>query len=131
MPKVRFVVAVAAVALVAVSGCGAGPSTGVVSARAQAFADALARKDGAAACGLLVPDAVSSVEAGGGECDKDILTLGLPHGAATGAVVWGGQARVQIDGKAVFLTQWDDTWRIIAAGCSPRSGRPFDCDVEA
>jgi hypothetical protein len=37
---------------------------------------------------------------------------------------------VRLDKDVVFLARYDDGWRVTAAGCVPRPGRPFDCTIK-
>jgi hypothetical protein len=44
--------------------------------------------------------------------------------------VYGLQAEVILSGDTVFLSRFEDGWRVIAAGCTPQEGKPFDCLVK-
>ncbi|MEW2587149.1 hypothetical protein [Streptomyces virginiae] len=46
------------------------------------------------------------------------------------AEVYGRQAMVRLSGHTLFLSQCGKGWKVVAAGCTPRPDRPFDCQVE-
>ncbi|TNY35872.1 hypothetical protein [Thermomonospora catenispora] len=104
---------------------------GAAEAATALFA-AVQRGDGRAACAALSPKAVSSVETGGSRCPERILTLGLRGGPIHDVRVWGDRARLRAGEDTVFLVRLSGLgWKVAAAGCRPRPGRPYDCDVEA
>jgi hypothetical protein len=82
----------------------------------------------ARACELLAPGTLSELEDTFGRCDRS-----LPHEHLPGATevldvdVYGKNAIVHLDHDVVFLARFDDGWRVTAAGCTPKRGRPFDC----
>ncbi|NUU19730.1 hypothetical protein HP550_21010 [Cellulomonas humilata] len=105
---------------------------------AVAFYDAVDRADGGAACDLLAPVTVESLEDDADEsCSEAVLdgevgeTLTARTGDASGsATVAGRQAQVVLADDVLFLTVSGTTWRIVAAGCDPRPDRPYDCVLE-
>ncbi|GHE27624.1 DUF6766 family protein [Streptomyces hydrogenans] len=38
---------------------------------------------------------------------------------------------VRLRGDALFLSQFDAGWKVVAAGCTPRPDMPFDCKPES
>ncbi|MGK5558393.1 hypothetical protein ACSNOI_43010 [Actinomadura kijaniata] len=102
---------------------------GRAAAAAAAVLEAAQRGDGARACAGLVPDAAESLETDGRSCAEEIVTLGLRSGPTDGGEVWGDAARVRVGTDTVFLFRWGDGWRVAAAGCRPRAGRPYECRV--
>jgi hypothetical protein len=44
--------------------------------------------------------------------------------------VYGRQARAVLASDTLFLSQFSDGWKIVAAGCEPRPGRPYQCSVK-
>jgi hypothetical protein len=37
---------------------------------------------------------------------------------------------VALDGDVVFLSTFDSSWKVIAAGCTARPAQPYDCIVQ-
>jgi hypothetical protein len=57
-----------------------------------------------------------------------VLEEELPAaGEVTGTDVYGQWAQVRLTGDTVFLAVFPDGWRVVAAGCTPRPERPYDC----
>ena len=100
-----------------------------VAVRMLAAADA---QDGTAACAALAPDTLDELEQSAGKpCADAILEEDLPApGRVAGADVYGQWAQVRLDADTVFLAVFPDGWRVVAAGCTPRGERPYDCRVE-
>ena len=44
-------------------------------------------------------------------------------------LVDGQWARVRLSDDTVFLGMFAGGWRVVAAGCTPRGERPYDCTV--
>jgi hypothetical protein len=112
------------------SGCAAedGSAPQVVAER---FAAAMATRDGSRACDLLAPETRSEVaQSAGADCATAILEEGvsLPD-TAESSVTFGTMSQVTFGGEAVFLSEFPSGWRVVAAGCSPVPGRPYDCQV--
>jgi hypothetical protein len=120
---------VAALALVT-AGCAAARSDDAADVARSWFA-AIRAGDGQAACDLLAPEAARTVESGGEPCANALLALDLPVGSVREVQVWGEAAQVRAGEDTLFLTNLAAGWRVTAAGCAPRTGRPYDCDVEA
>ncbi|MEU5875058.1 hypothetical protein AB0A73_26290 [Glycomyces sp. NPDC047369] len=115
----------------AVAGCGAGQRAVEAGDAADAFVTALAEGDGAAACGLLSPEAAEQLAADEGEaCEAAVLALGLPTEAAGDADVWGDRAQVRTGSDVLFLAELEDGWKVVAAGCAPQGERPYECEVK-
>ena len=112
------------------TGCGAGSPAGPRDA-ALAFRVAWQQGDGLAACRLLAPDTAAEVVSSSGRpCPQGILDQDAPAAGAVQAThVWGGSAQVRLRGDTVFLSRFDDGWRVLAAGCVPRAGKPYDCEL--
>ncbi|WP_421741639.1 hypothetical protein [Cellulomonas sp.] len=124
---------------VALTGCApARPTSGSAVEVVTAFYDAVGRQDGAAACDLLAPVTVETLEGDADDACADAVldgdvgdTLAARTGSTSGsASVAGRQAQVVLTGDVVFLTVSGTTWRITAAGCDPRPDRPYDCVLE-
>jgi hypothetical protein len=66
-----------------------------------------------------------------GSCADELLQLVIPGASeVTESKAYGSNAQVQMDQDTVFLTRSGDTWKVIAAGCTPQGERPYDCEVE-
>lgn len=127
---VRLVAAVI-VAGGAAGGCAASAEGTRVRAAAAGFFTAVEHGDGERACAALVPAAARSLESGGSSCAEEIGKLGLDGGDIHGVQVWGDYAQADAGADTVFLSRWGSGWKVSAAGCTPRPGRPYECEVEA
>ncbi len=117
-----------AVLTTAVVSCSAAAEP-AVTAVADQFAWTLAQHDGNAACAMLTDDARRSTETFGRSCAAELATLPDP-GAVEQVEVWSDAAQVRFDGDTLFLLHFPDGWRVSAAGCTPREGAPYDCEVQ-
>jgi hypothetical protein len=130
MRMVGPAVVLAAAALVA--GCGSAPAReDAATAAAERFVNAIADRDGAAACAVLAPKTVEELEKSGGTCDEAVLDEDLPEpGPVETADVYGQWARVVMPENTLFLAVFRDGWRVVAAGCRPAGEGPYDCAVQ-
>jgi hypothetical protein len=120
-------------ALGCLAGCSAGGDRASgADAAATGLFQAIAARDGHAACALLAPDTAAEVaQSGNKPCTDAILDEDLPSpGAVTGTDVYGQWAQVRLTGDTVFVAAFTGGWRVVAAGCKPRAERPFDCSVQ-
>jgi hypothetical protein len=103
-----------------------GRAAGDVTVR---FLTAVAGQDGATACALLAPDTADEVAGAGDKpCAQAVLEEDLPAaGEVTGTDVYGQWAQVRLTGDTVFLAVFPEGWRVVAAGCTARPERPYDC----
>jgi hypothetical protein len=132
-PVKRVLIMYAAVAALAVGGCAAPHDRQVAAAAiAQRMLQAVQGKDGARACHLLAPATLADLEKSAGKpCAEAILDEKLPAPAGDPAAqVYGQWAQVRYRDDALFLAVFPGGWRIVAAGCTPRGERPYDCTLQ-
>jgi hypothetical protein len=127
--RFRHFVVAAAVA-VTVSGCAGAQDSAVTSAASQLLAAAGAG-DGAAACELLAPAARTELEDTTGKpCERAILDEDLEPGSeAVEVEVFDTMAQVVLGQETMFLSRFDGRWLVVAAGCTPVPGHPYDCSI--
>ncbi|MEW2584941.1 hypothetical protein [Streptomyces virginiae] len=121
------------VAVAALGGCGASePRLDGARRAATAFEETLARADYVAACALLAPQTRRQLEQDSDKpCGSALADEGLPVADPVRTTqVYGRQALLRLEGDALFLSQFDDGWKVVAAGCQPESGEPYQCAVK-
>ncbi|MEV4512415.1 hypothetical protein AB0K00_26040 [Dactylosporangium sp. NPDC049525] len=127
-------VAAAAMTVMAlVAGCAdGGARRDAVSDVAVRLLAAVQDRDGAAACTVLAPDTVQTLErSAGASCADAVLDEDLPEPAGVRRVdVFGQWARVVLADDTVFLAAFPGGWRVVAAGCRSRGERPYDCVLQ-
>jgi hypothetical protein len=115
------------------AGCGAPVERQGAGAAADRF-EADVQADPAAACALLAPRTLQSVEKDGTSCAQALPGEDLPMPGDRNTVsVAGHSAQVRFAEDTVFLALFDDGWRVTAAGCSRTSddpATPYDCTIE-
>ena len=108
----------------------AAPGTDGVTRAADDWLAAARAKDATTLCRLLTPAAAESAVTGDQTCPQAVGDLRLPGAGPVGQVeVWSDRAQVKAGADTLFLTKIDGDWRVSAAGCSARPGRPYDCEV--
>lgn len=115
------------------AGCGGPGERGdQVTAAATAFERALDGDDRAALCAALAPETRSEVEESEKKpCLDAVGAQDLPAGGPVRSVDgYGRQARAVLRSDTLFLSRFPGGWKIVAAGCVPRSGRPYRCSVQ-
>ncbi|MFF7533293.1 hypothetical protein ACIP6Q_29380 [Streptomyces bobili] len=125
--------AVALVLAVAVSGCGAvSERRDDVRAATVAFEKALGERDYARMCEDLAPATAEEVEqSAGAPCAQALGEESLKPGGAVRVVdVYGNQARAVLADDTLFLSHFSAGWKIVAAGCTPRPGTPYQCQIK-
>jgi hypothetical protein len=129
----RLRLAVLAVLLLPLAGCGTAGSERDARASVQRFFAAFEAHDGPGACNELSEEAVSEVEKSEQKpCAQGILSEQVSPAPVTGVKVYMQSAQAKLrGGEAVFLDQTDQGWKISAAGCKPQPGRPYQCELES
>jgi hypothetical protein len=116
---------------VGASGCAGSAGSAAAAQTARAAVRAAAAHDTATLCGLLAQSTVQQLEqdqsAPCAEAARS-LDLGSPTGGGP-AQVWGRSALVPLGSAAVFLTDVDGRWRVLAAGCALREEEPAECEL--
>ena len=118
------------VGLVLLVGCGSSGSD--AQAAATDFYRAVEGGDSALACELLAPETRRQLEQSEhAECQVTLPRVGLPAAGGVGSTQrFGLHAVARFDSDTVFLAEYDAGWKVVAAGCTPRDGLPYDCVVE-
>ncbi len=115
----------------ALAGCASSTERSRVQAVAVEFVNAVEDRNGSAACALLTSEAEKSASgATDVPCATAVLTLQEDGNQLHGTQVWGDAAQVKLGSDTVFLRRLPTGWLVRAAGCQPRSGVAYDCDVE-
>ena len=126
--------AVVAVTVLGAAGVGAcsSPETPDATQVARRFARAVDGSAASAACGYLAPATKSKLEQSAKKrCPDAILEQHLPRtGAVRSATAFGTMAQVRLRGDTLFLARFQGGWKVMAAGCSPKAGHPYDCTLE-
>lgn len=118
-------------AALGVAACGTRARGDGAATVAGRFVAAVSGHDGANACRLLTEQARESVS---GDTDVSCANAVLnvqERGTALGNVeVWGDAAQVRIGTDVIFLVHLRAGWFVSAAGCTPRPGAPYKCEVD-
>jgi hypothetical protein len=133
MPAALRLAATLLCVLVPATGCSSvGPDPARADSAAQRFHKDLVDRRPAAACELLAPGTEQELEQSAHtSCPQALADAGLPHAATvTTTDIYGSNARVVLEGDTVFLARFGTLWKVTAAGCEPRAGLPYDCDVK-
>ena len=131
MPR-RLALLVPVIMLV-LAGCGSvGEREDAASSVALRMLTAIASDDGATACDTLAPATLEELEESAEQpCAQAILDEDLPApGQVRQSRVYGQWAQVRLTGDTVFLAVFPGGWRVVAAGCTPRGERPYDCALQ-
>jgi len=123
---VRVGLAVVVPALL-LSGC----ATSSMPARSVAtrFTEAIAASDWETGCALLAPETKTELEQSSDKaCPEALPEEDLPDaGAVRSSETFGTMAQVRYARDTVFVAEFRDGWRVMAAGCTPVPGHPYDC----
>ncbi|WP_245769740.1 hypothetical protein [Streptomyces indicus] len=115
------------------TGCGAVDGRrDAARAAAVRFEEAVRARDASALCAALAPGTRQELEhSAEAACAASVLEEDLPYGGFDRRVdVHGRQARVVLEKDTLFLSQFPDGWKVVAAGCVPQGGEPYQCTVK-
>jgi hypothetical protein len=95
------------------------------------FYEAVEAGQGATACDLLAPESRREIQQSTREpCAEALRSEDLPvPGRVVETARFGNQAQVRFDRDTAFVAEFDDGWRLVAAGCTPREPLPYDCTI--
>jgi hypothetical protein len=99
---------------------------------AEDFYASLSAADWSAACALLAPATRSELEQSAGTtCPQALAAEDLPEpGPVHSSERYGTAALTRLGTETVFLGRFGHRWKVMAAGCAPVPGRPYDCRLE-
>jgi hypothetical protein len=118
--------------LASLASCGA-PADSDASEAARTFHESVARLDGLRACAALSARARSELEQSAGKpCPAAVLDESLPPlRGRLETHVYGTAAEVGSTGDTVFLSRFDQGWKVTAAGCRREPSGLYDCQIQA
>jgi hypothetical protein len=124
------VLTVVGTVLVLLTGCG-NVADDDVARVATAFAQDA--QDAAARCSLLAPSTRATLtEQEAKACPDAIGAVQAGSGRVVSVQVWGEEAQATLTDDTLFLTRTPLGWKVLAAGCKPRSQQqPYDCKLQA
>ncbi|MDG4858524.1 hypothetical protein P8605_10235 [Streptomyces sp. T-3] len=117
----------------AVTACGSADERREAADAATArFEQAVRAKDAAAMCQALAPGTRDELEhSARTSCTESVVAQDLPFGGSSRTTdVHGRQARVVLQKDTVFLSQFPEGWKVVAAGCRPQQGQPYQCTLK-
>ena len=117
-------------AVLAVGGCAAPP--GPAGSTASRFDAAVGRSAWSTACAMRAPVTRDDLEqSAGSPCADALAQVGLePAGPVVRVEVFGTMAQARMGQDTVVLARFPGGWKVLAAGCSPQVGRPYDCRLQ-
>ena len=102
-----------------------------VRSTAARFYAAYTDGDGDVGCNQLAPKTKAELEKSAKKpCSKALLEEEIPKvSEPTVAHVFGTQAELRWNGETTFLARFEGGWKVVAAACTPRPERPYDCSI--
>ncbi|BCW06290.1 hypothetical protein NtRootA1_24280 [Arthrobacter sp. NtRootA1] len=129
--RMRRLIPATAASLLLLAGTGCAVDTSGATKVAEDFHRAVNTSDWAAACDLLQPTIRDkSKEKDGDDCQTHLASVHLRDpGEVVKTEGYGREALVQFERDAVFVAVSGSSWRVTAAGCTPREEIPYSCEV--
>jgi hypothetical protein len=112
-----------------VAGCAGDAREDSAGQAAQRFTTAISSGDLAAACVMLAPLTRDDLLNDAADCAEALGSEQLPASPVGEVSIWGDRAQVRTDTDVLFLAEFEDGWRVVAAGCQPRGELPYRCRV--
>lgn len=126
----RWYVAGTVAVCLALSACSSAEQDEAAEA-ADRFVAAVIEDDGAAACELLAPATLAElVQSSGKSCEEAVLEEAKEAGERLETETFGTMSEVRFTDDVLFMTRFPDGWKVHAAACTPRQGRPYDCTIK-
>ncbi|MET7656108.1 MULTISPECIES: hypothetical protein [unclassified Streptomyces] len=125
--------AVAVVLAAAVGACGTvSERRDQVRDAAAAFEEALDEGAYDRVCAALAPGTVEELEQSAGRpCARALGEEAPPPGGALrSADVHGNEARAVLTEDTLFLSRFNDGWKVVAAGCEQVPDQPYRCGIK-
>ncbi|MET4620764.1 hypothetical protein ABIE18_002220 [Arthrobacter sp. 2762] len=129
--RMRRIIPATAATLLLLAATGCAVDTSGATKVAEDFHRAVNASDWAAACDLLQPAIREEAEQqDGDDCQTHLASAHLRNpGEVVKTEAYGREALVQFEGDAVFVAVSGSSWRVTAAGCTPREETPYSCEV--
>ncbi|HEV2781190.1 MAG TPA: hypothetical protein VGX25_17550 [Actinophytocola sp.] len=113
-----------------VAGCGVDERADTAGQAAEGFVAAVENGDMSAACAMLAPQTRDDLLTEAPDCAEALSSQTLPTSPVGEVAVWGDRAQVHSDAGMLFLAEFDDGWKVVAAGCESRGADlPYRCVV--
>lgn len=116
--------------LALVSGCAVSSAPGREAG--AGFYRTVEAGDWSAACAWLAPQTRTELEQSAGTaCPEALADEYLPQPGAVGSsVAYGTMTLVRFAHDTVFVARFQSGWKVMAAGCSPVPGHPYECELQ-
>jgi hypothetical protein len=127
----RSLLAGAAVATLALT-TGCGSQQPAAMSVATKFVQALGNSNPTAACRYLAPKTKADLESSAGKaCPAALTEEKMPSpGPVKDSKTFGTMAQVRFAKDTLFIARFNSGWKVMAAGCKPQPGQPYDCQLK-
>ena len=62
-------------------------------------------------------------------CEQAVLEEAKQAGSRLSANTYGTMAQVRYHDDVVFVTRFENGWKVLAAACTEKAGDPYDCQI--